>query len=200
MTLPSQCFVVSALNFGQLSIGLGIGFSSILIPQLKNVTAWSESGVRISVGVSEVSWIVSLVSIGQVGGAIIGGLLASGIGRKGNHVHQVYTHHHNTISLSGAILLSIIPSITGWCVLGISQNVDMLYAGRVLCGLGMGIEGTVHPVYVCEVCSPAIRGPLAASGVIVITTGVLLSYILGTFISWKLCAWIFLSVHVGYTE
>ena len=79
---------MSALNFGQLSIGLGIGYSSILIPQLKNVTAWSEggaaqAGVRIPVGVTEVSWIVSLVSIGQVGGAIIGGLLASGIGRKG---------------------------------------------------------------------------------------------------------------------
>ena len=77
---------MSALNFGQLSIGLGIGYSSILIPQLKNVTAWSEgseAGVRIPVGVTEVSWIVSLVSVGQVGGAIMGGLLASGIGRKG---------------------------------------------------------------------------------------------------------------------
>ena len=42
----------------------------------------------------------------------------------------------------------------------------------------MGIEGTVHPVYVCEVCSPGVRGPLAATGVIVITTGVLAAYIL----------------------
>merc|ERR1719232_2355965 len=140
-----QCFVVSALNFGQLSIGLGIGYSSILIPQLKNVTAWSEAqaGVRIPVGVTEVSWIVSLVSIGQVGGAFMGGLLASGIGRK------------------GAVLLSVVPSITGWCVLAIAQDAPMLYAGRVLTGLGMGVEGTVHPVYVCEVCSPGVRGPLA---------------------------------------
>ena len=72
----------------------------------------------------------------------------------------------------------------------------MLYAGRILCGVGMGAEGTVHPIYVCELASPAFRGPLAASGVIVITTGVLLSYTLGTFMSWKLCAWVFLSVHV----
>ena len=94
------------------------------------------------------------------------------------------------------MLLSVVPSITGWCVLAIAQDAAMLYAGRVLTGLGMGVEGTVHPVYVCEVCSPGTRGPLAATGVIVITTGVLISYILGTFISWKLCAWIFLSVHV----
>ena len=97
---------------------------------------------------------------------------------------------------SGAVLVSIVPSITGWCVLAIAQNAPMLYAGRVLSGVGMGIEGTVHPVYVCEVSSPGVRGPLAATGVIVITTGVLIAYILGTFISWKLCAWIFLSVHV----
>ena len=99
-------------------------------------------------------------------------------------------------SFSGAVLVSIVPSITGWCVLAIAQNAPMLYAGRVLSGLGMGIEGTVHPVYVCEVSSPGVRGPLAATGVIVITTGVLIAYILGTVISWKLCAWIFLSVHV----
>ena len=98
--------------------------------------------------------------------------------------------------LPGAVLLSVVPSITGWCVLAIAQDAAMLYAGRVLTGLGMGVEGTVHPVYVCEVCSPGVRGPLAATGVIVITTGVLISYILGTLISWKLCAWIFLSIHV----
>ena len=41
---------MSALNFGQLSIGLGIGYSSILIPQLKNVTAWSEDQAGVFVG------------------------------------------------------------------------------------------------------------------------------------------------------
>ena len=39
-------------------------------------------------------------------------------------------------------------------------------------------------------------GPLASSGVIVITAGVLAAYILGTYIHWKLCAWVFLSVQV----
>ena len=104
---------MSSLNLGQLSIGLGIGYSSILIPQLNNAASNSDlSSVKIDIGVNETSWIVSLISIGQIGGAIIGALLASAIGRK------------------GAILLSIVPSITGWCVVGISQNVAMLYAGR----------------------------------------------------------------------
>ena len=29
----------------------------------------------------------------------------------------------------------------------------------------MGMGGTIHPVYVCELTSPAFRGALAASGV-----------------------------------
>ena len=106
---------MSSLNLGQLSIGLGIGYSSILIPQLKESSSSSElSSVKIDISVNETSWIVSLISIGQIGGAIIGAILASAIGRK------------------GAILLSIVPSITGWCVVGISQNVAMLYAGRLV--------------------------------------------------------------------
>ena len=147
---------MSSLNLGQLSIGLGIGYSSILIPQLHDAASNSDlASVKIEIGVNETSWIVSLISIGQIGGAIIGALLASAIGRK------------------GAILLSVVPSITGWCVVGISQNVAMLYAGRlvtldmypthhmyfrVLCGLGMGMEGTVHPIYVCELASASYRG------------------------------------------
>ena len=77
-----QCFVVGALNFGQLSIGLGIGYSAILIPQLERGPD-VDTEVRIEVGLTETSWIVSLVSVGQVGGAVLGALLASAIGRKG---------------------------------------------------------------------------------------------------------------------
>ena len=36
--------------------------------------------------------------------------------------------------------------------------------------LGMGMGGTIHPVYVCELTSPAFRGALAASGVSLILT------------------------------
>ena len=190
---------MSALNFGQLSIGLGIGYSAILIPQLERGPD-VDTEVRIEVGLTETSWIVSLVSVGQVGGAVLGALLASAIGRKGGTEYwaiMAISYMAIVAVCAGAVLLSIVPSITGWTVVAISQDVAMLYAGRVLCGLGMGVEGTVHPVYVCELCSPAYRGPLAASGVIVITAGVLLSYVLGTFISWKLCAWVFLGVHVS---
>ena len=71
-----------ALNFGQLSIGLGIGFSSILIPQLQK----QEDGplqTTIQIGISETSMIVSLISVGQIAGSIIGAFMSAAIGRKG---------------------------------------------------------------------------------------------------------------------
>ena len=71
------------LNLGQLSIGFGIGFSSVLIPQLEEPQDQTFSSVKIDIGVTETSWIVSLISIGQVAGSVIGASLASAIGRKG---------------------------------------------------------------------------------------------------------------------
>ena len=90
-----QCFVVSALNFGQLSIGLGIGYSAILIPQLERGPD-VDTEVRIEVGLTETSWIVSLVSVGQVGGAVLGALLASAIGRKGGSEYWAVKAISNT--------------------------------------------------------------------------------------------------------
>ena len=78
-----QCAAVAFLNLGQLSIGLGIGFSSILIPQLQQPQEDGFSSIRIDVGITETSWIVSLISIGQIAGSVIGACLASAIGRKG---------------------------------------------------------------------------------------------------------------------
>ncbi len=57
--------------------------------------------------------------------------------------------------------------------------------GRLLVGLGMGLEGAIHPVYVCELADKKWRGSMAASGVIVITCGLTMAYVIGSFISWR---------------
>ena len=93
------------MNFGQLSIGLGIGYSSILIPQLKEES-------QIVMEVVREAWVVSLIAVGQIVGAVLGSGVSAGLGRK------------------GGVLLSTVPSITGWCVTAISQNIHMLYVAR----------------------------------------------------------------------
>ena len=75
--------------------------------------------------------------------------------------------------------------IVGWILLGAVQNFEGLLSGRFLVGLSMGMEGSIHSMYVCELTSKKWRGPLAGSGVILITLGILAIYIMGSFISWQ---------------
>ena len=95
------------LNLGQLSIGFGIGFSSVLIPQLQDPQDQTFSKVKIEVGVTEISWIVSLISIGQIAGSVIGAFLASAIGRKGLLIFLLPVKKFLS---EGAVLLSVVPS------------------------------------------------------------------------------------------
>jgi MFS family permease len=75
--------------------------------------------------------------------------------------------------------------IIGWIILGAVPNLEGLLSGRFLVGLSMGMEGSIHSMYVCELTSKKWRGPLAGSGVILITLGILAIYVMGSFVSWQ---------------
>ena len=47
------------------------------------------------------------------------------------------------------------------------------------------MEGSIHSMYICEIVSKRYRGPMVASGVVVINFGFLLVYILGSFTNWQ---------------
>ena len=47
------------------------------------------------------------------------------------------------------------------------------------------MEGSIHSMYICEIVSKRYRGPMVASGVVVINFGFLLVYILGSFTHWQ---------------
>ena len=70
-------------------------------------------------------------------------------------------------------------------VQGAGQNLEALMAGRFFVGMSLGMEGSIHCMYVCELSSKKYRGPLAASSVIILNLGFLLMYILGSSIHWQ---------------
>ena len=91
---------VSSLNLGQLNIGLGLGYSSVLIPRLKENTSrcFNEdkflltiSSLSIVTGVSEASWIASVISVGMVGGSLLGAALGTFIGEY--HLRLSFMHN-----------------------------------------------------------------------------------------------------------
>ena len=120
--------VVSALNLGQLNIGLGVGFSGISIPGMReqdsldfndsqiglfgkfaiieNVSIlqpkYSHSYISLMC-ISDLIFSVALLSIGQVLGCIVSAITCTYLGRK------------------IAVLLSCMPGLLGW-ILQVKHN------------------------------------------------------------------------------
>lgn len=86
------------------------------------------------------------------------------------------------------LLLTEIPLILGWLLISIASNVEMIYIGRLLIGLGSGMVGAPSRVYTSEVTQPHLRGMLSALASVGISFGVLFQYTLGAFASWQILA------------
>jgi MFS transporter, SP family, galactose:H+ symporter len=112
-----------------------------------------------------------MVVIGQIAGALGGGVLANAIGRKKSMV--LITIGYAVFALLGAV----------------SVSMPMLLVARVLLGLTIGVSVVVVPVYVAESVPAAVRGSLSATYQLMTVSGVILGYLAGYFLagthSWR---------------
>lgn len=62
----------------------------------------------------------------------------------------------------GLILAALVFILGAGLMLGAngSRGLGLIYAGRVLCGLGVGAGSNMTPIYISELSPPAIRGRL----------------------------------------
>jgi MFS family permease len=81
-----------------------------------------------------------------------------------------------------------VPFVLGWVIISMARNTAMLYVGRFLTGLCVGMLGSISPVFIAEISGPAYRGVLLATISFAVSTGILLANLLGTFLHWKLAA------------
>ena len=105
--------------------------------------------------------------MGQICGSFITAGISESIGRK------------------ATTLLSCLPVLIGWICLALANSASLLIVGRFLIGLGMGIEGSIHSLYVVELMPEKLRGPFVTSGVLTILSGILSIYVMGTFLHWQ---------------
>jgi len=103
-------------------------------------------------------------------GCVLGGLLMERLGRRAAHQ-----------------LISV-PFVLGWVIISLAHNTAMLYVGRFLTGLSVGMVGPLSPVFIAEISGPACRGVLLAAVSSAVSIGILLANLLGTFLHWKLAA------------
>ncbi|HLW81485.1 MAG TPA: sugar porter family MFS transporter [Candidatus Acidoferrales bacterium] len=115
--------------------------------------------VDFSLSTSQEEFVVAAVLVGAVIGAIIGGRLSDRFGRR-NVLIQVAL-----LFIIGAIGTALAPTPT-W-----------LAIGRVVVGVAIGVASFTAPLYISEVSPARVRGKLVSLNQLMITIGIVVSYL-----------------------
>eukprot|EP00111_Clytia_hemisphaerica_P018601 TCONS_00055008-protein len=119
---------------------------------------------------TQFSWFASLVAIGAIIGSTLGAIMIEKYGRK------------------TTIMLISLVHVPGWCLICYGHSVEILYFGRFLTGIGVGVGSLAVPMYIAEVASARLRGGLGSINQFAITIGILMVYLVGYCLSWRWAA------------
>ena len=103
-------------------------------------------------------WLVSALELGAWAGALFNGYLADKISRKYSMMVAVIIFTLGTGLQTGA------------------QNPAMLFAERVIGGIGIGMFSMVIPLYQAEIAPPELRGSLVSLQQLSITIGTTIAF------------------------
>lgn len=116
--------------------------------------------------------VISMVSLGAIFGALLGGPLSDYVGRK-------------KIVLSSSLVFII--SAIG---LSLAGSVNELIFWRLIVGFAIGVSSATAPLYIAELAPRHVRGGLVTINQLFITIGILFSYLIGLLFvdtqSWRL--------------
>jgi sugar porter (SP) family MFS transporter len=105
--------------------------------------------------------VVSIVLVGAMAGAMVGGAIADRIGRRA------------TLVWAGAIF------IVGSVLAPLSPNVATLIIARAIIGIGIGFTSVTAPVYVSELAPPQSRGMMIGLYQFALTLGIAMADLVG---------------------
>jgi sugar porter (SP) family MFS transporter len=118
------------------------------------------------------SWVVSVVLVGAMAGALTGGSLADGLGRR-------------PTLMAGGILF-----MAGSTLAMFAPNVATVIVARALLGIAVGFNSVTAPVYVSELAPPRSRGMLVGLYQLTLTIGIALADLTGYWLAstgnWRL--------------
>lgn len=153
--LPQYMAGVSA-TLGALAMGMVLGWSS----------GAGDGGAKVvhdfdvPISADEFSWISSLVTLGAAAICVPIGILSDLIGRK------------------TAMLMLVVPFTVGWLLIIFANSVLMFFLGRFILGVSGGAFCVTAPTYTAEIAESSIRGTLGSYFQLMLTVGILVSYVL----------------------
>lgn len=108
----------------------------------------------------EASWLGSLLLLGACIGALVSSWVIS-LGRR------------------RAVLASALPRLIGWIMISAASDVYMMYGGRFLTGVSLGIVTSAAPVYISEIAHSSMRGALSCVVQLGVNMGIFTIALLG---------------------
>jgi MFS family permease len=150
------------VNLISLSHGLAIGWLSPSLPYLRSEESHLVSGPLTS---EQISWIGSLSAVGAFFGAVIFGKISQKFGQK------------------LTLILLVVPHLSFWSLVFTSTHVYQLYIARICAGLTGG--GTIRTLslFITEISESSIRGKLGSFLILFLSTGNLIIFFVGTYLS-----------------
>ena len=113
-------------------------------------------------GPTEEGWVTSMLLVGAAVGALTGGQIADGLGRR------------MTLIIGG--LIFVLGSL--WCA--VAPTVLMLGAARTFLGVAVGAVSIVVPMYISEKVPGDVRGKMVSLNTFMIVVGQLLAYLVNS--------------------
>ncbi|XP_049779719.1 facilitated trehalose transporter Tret1-like, partial [Schistocerca cancellata] len=160
LLVAGACFLLTVVN------GFPIGFSAVLLPQLRS----NSSSLPTSDDMC--SWIASIHSAVTPLGALSSSWFSERLGRR------------------ATLQLTVLPNVLGWLLLALARDHAVLLAGRAVCGFAVGLAVPPTQVYLGETSEPRVRGMLAGSPMVSYSLAILVVYTLGSWLEWHTVAWI----------
>ncbi|CAG9766858.1 unnamed protein product [Ceutorhynchus assimilis] len=166
-----QYLAALSVCLGSVAAGTILGWTGTISKALKESKL---NGIEVDDNV--LGWISGFATLGAMLMCFPIGLICDWIGRK------------------WACLLTIIPFSAGWALVIFSNGSTMIYIGRFLTGLAGGAFCVAAPLYTSEIAETEIRGALGSYFQLLLTVGILFSYVFGAICSPKIlsiiCAFI----------
>lgn len=159
-------------TFSQLITAIAVSLLSLVIGYATAYTSPAEASLRrdMYLGNSEISWIAGLLPLSAVFGGLIGGISIEYCGRK------------------GTLFLINITFLISWLLIYYASNFYYIYMSRCLAGCSVGLATLTLPVYLVETVQPEVRGVLGLLPMTFGNIGILICFVYGIFVEWKMLA------------
>lgn len=158
--------------------GLWINLATFLIGYATGVIAGALLYIRDDMELSsgEQGIVTSILLLGAMAGAMSTGRLAEQFGRK-------------KMLLTAGVLFAI-----GFVIAALAQGFWLLFFGRLLMGLGVGVGSALVPTYLGEISPAQIRGWMLTLNQLMQTVGMLVAYVVNLIFAanadWRAMFWV----------